>query len=152
MLENMSAQHTSVVMSATLPPSHLFMVNNTLHNVMSIIFSLAVALSDVVITHDPSGTLYSGTSVTLTCTATLNYGVDYDGVAVNISWGGISPTLRYSITDAVEGPNDWCSSSLTIDPLAYQDSGTSACTVTVSGEKVQPANRTSYRYLKIGEY
>ena len=119
---------------------------------MSIIFSLAVALSDVVITRDPSGTLYSGTSVTLTCMATLNYSVNYDGVAVNIFWGGISQTLRYSITDAVEGPDDWCSSSLTINPLAYQDSGTLTCTVTVSGQKIKPANRTSYHYLEIGEF
>ena len=136
--------------TTTIPPLH-----GTQHTVrcLSIIFSLAVVLSDVVITRNPSGTLYSGTSVTLTCTATLNYGVNYDGVAANIFWGGISPTLRYSITNAVEGSDDWRTSSLTINPLAYQDSGTFACTVTVSGEKIQPSNRTSsYHHLEISEY
>ena len=112
-------------------------------------FSLAVPFSDLVITHDPSGTLYSGISVTLTCTATLNYGVNYDGVAVNIK---IAPTrsLQYSITNAVEGPDRY-TSSLTINSLTYQHSRF-VCHVRVSGEKIQLYYRNSYHYLEIGEF
>ena len=102
-----------------------------------------------------SGTLYAGTGITLTCTVTLGSGVNYDGIAVSISWSGqerLLPATRYLVTDAVEEPGDRFSTSLTISPLAYQDSGTFNCAATVSGGKIISATGGSSYYLRICEY
>ena len=79
--------------------------------------------------------LYAGTTLTLTCTVTLDPNVD-SRVYVRTEWSGpieISGE-RYSITNAhVSGRTNTYTGSLTISPLADQDGGTYICTATVTG-------------------
>ena len=85
------------------------------------------------VTLSNTGTLYAGTSLTLTCTVTLDSNVD-SGESVETSWSGLQdiPEQRYSVTGA-SGSGGSYSHSLTISPLADQDDGTYTCTVTVTG-------------------
>ena len=77
--------------------------------------------------------LYAGTSITLTCTVTLDPNVD-SGESVITEWDGLQdiPEERYSITGA-SGSGNTYTDSLTISPLADQDEGTYSCRVTVTG-------------------
>ena len=76
---------------------------------------------------------YTGISLTLTCTVTLDPNVD-NGERVVTEWSGLQdiPEERYSVT-AASGSGSTYTGSLTISPLAYQDTGTYTCTGTVSG-------------------
>ena len=81
-----------------------------------------------------TGPLYAGTSLTLTCTVTLNSNVD-SGESVDTSWSGLQdiPEQRYSVTGASSSGGSY-TDSLTITPLADQDDDTYIiCTVTVTG-------------------
>ena len=82
--------------------------------------------------------LYAGTSLTLTCTVTLDPNVD-NGERVMTEWSG--PTGEsYSVT-AASGSGSTYTGNLTISPLADQDDGTYTCTGTVTGgTNVQQAN------------
>ena len=86
----------------------------------------------VVVTLSHTPPLYSGISLTLTCTVTLDPNVD-SGERVVTEWSGLQdiPEERYSVT-AVRGSGSTYTGSLTISPLAYQDTGTYTCTGTVS--------------------
>ena len=85
------------------------------------------------ITVSRTAPLYVGTSLTLTCTVTLNPNVD-NGERVMTEWSGPRDISgeRYSET-AVSGSGSTYTGSLTISPLADQDDGTYTCTVTVTG-------------------
>ena len=87
----------------------------------------------VSVTANPTTTLYAGTSLTLTCTVTLDSNVD-SGESVETSWSGLQdiPEQRYSVTGA-SGSGGNYTGSLTISPLADHDDGTYTCTVTVTG-------------------
>ena len=83
----------------------------------------------VTLSHTPP--LYTGISLTLTCTVTLDPNVD-SGERVVTEWSGLQdiPEERYSVTaPSVSGST--YTGSLTISPLAYQDTGTYTCTGTV---------------------
>ena len=88
----------------------------------------------VAVTADNTGTLYAGTSFTLTCTVILDSSVD-NSERIVTQWSDIRsiPNYRYSVTDAIRKSASIYSGSLTISPLADQDDGTYTCTVTVTG-------------------
>ena len=78
--------------------------------------------------------LYAGTSLSLTCTVTLDPNVD-NGERVMTEWSGPRDIIsgeRYSVT-AASGTGSTYTGSLTISPLADPDDGTYTCTGTVTG-------------------
>ena len=77
--------------------------------------------------------LYAGTSLTLTCTVTLDPNVD-NGEMVMFEWSGLQdiPEERYSVT-GTSGSGSTYTDSFNISPLADQDDGTYTCTVTITG-------------------
>ena len=85
------------------------------------------------ITVSRTAPLYAGTSLTLTCTVTLDPNVD-NGESVMTEWSGPRDISgeRYSKT-AASGSGSTYTGSLTISPLADQDDGTYTCTGTVTG-------------------
>ena len=86
----------------------------------------------VTVTLSPTPPLYTGINLTLTCTVTLDPNVD-SGERVVTEWSGLQdiPEERYSVTPA-SGSGSTYTGSLTISPLAYQDTGTYTCTGTVT--------------------
>ena len=79
--------------------------------------------------------LYTGTSLTLTCTVTLDPNVDTsESVMIMTEWSGLRdiPAERYLVA-GTSGSGSTYTDSLTISPLADQDDGTYTCTVTVTG-------------------
>ena len=111
---------------ATAPP--LFVILFT-----SFFFLHPVLQPDVNITLSRTAPLYTGGSLTLTCTVTLDHNVDA-GVNVVIEWStprNISGE-RY-LTIPASGSGTTYTGSLTIRSLADQDDGTYTCTVTVTG-------------------
>ena len=86
--------------------------------------------------------LYAGTSLTLTCTVTLDPNVN-NNEKIRTEWSGPHsiPWDRYSVTPAMRESDSSYTGSLTISPLADQnDDDTYTCTVTVTGgTNVQPA-------------
>ena len=105
---------------------------------ISSLFSVPPPVVTVTLSHTPP--LYTGINLTLTCTVTLDSNVD-SGERVVTEWSGLQdiPEDRYSVT-AVNGSGTTYISSLTISPLAYQDTGIYTCTATVTGGRyVQPA-------------
>ena len=88
---------------------------------------------DVYITLSRSGPLYTGGSLTITCTVILDHNVK-NGVRVVTKWSGPRDISgeRYSTTPA-SGSGTTYTGSLTITPLAEQDDGTYTCTATVAG-------------------
>ena len=93
-----------------------------------ILFIHSVPVPEVTITLSPTPPLYTGISLTLTCTVTLDPNVD-SGKRVVTEWSGLQdiPKERYSVT-AASGSGSTYTGSLTISPLAYQDTGTYTCT------------------------
>ena len=94
-------------------------------------FSVPQPSVDVTLNH--TAPLYAGTSLTLTCTVTLDPDVD-NGERIMTKWIGLQdiPEERYSVT-GTSGSNSTYTDILTISPLADQDNGTYTCTVTVTG-------------------
>ena len=96
--------------------------------------SPSVPLPVVTITINNTGTLYAGTSLTLTCMVILDSTVD-NSERVVTQWSDIQsiPSDRYLVTDAIGKSGSIYSGSLTVSPLADQDDGTYTCTVRVTG-------------------
>ena len=103
-----------------------------LHNISHLLFIDSVPAPEVTVTLSHTPLLYTGISLTLTCTVTLDPNVDSDERVVT-EWSGLQdiPEERYSVT-ATSGSGSTYTGSLTISPLAYQDSGIYTCTVTVT--------------------
>ena len=100
------------------------------HNV--ILFPTTVAQTSVVVSYNQTGPLFAGTTLTLTCTLSTNYGVE----TVSTHWSGLDhilPPERYSVTPAMRGSDGSYTGTLTISPLAEGDDGTLSCTGTVTG-------------------
>ena len=97
------------------------------------LFSHSVPPPGVDVTVSRTAPLYAGTSLTLTCTMTLDPNVD-NGERVMTEWSGPRDISggRYSVT-AASGSGSTYTGSLTISPLADQDDGTYTCTGTVTG-------------------
>ena len=88
---------------------------------------------DVTLSH--TAPLYAGTSLTLTCTVTLDPNVNNNERVVT-EWSGPQsiPGDRYSVTPAMRESDSNYTGSLTISPLADQnDDDTYTCSVTVTG-------------------
>ena len=88
----------------------------------------------VAVTFSHTPPLYTGISLTFTCTVTLDHNVDSgDHEKVVTEWSGLQdiPEKRYSVT-AASGSGSTYTGSLTITPLAYQDTGTYTCSGTVT--------------------
>ena len=88
--------------------------------------------TSVVVSYNQNGPLFAGTTLTLTCTLSTNYGVNNDE-AVSTHWDHILPAERYSVTPAMRGSDGSYTGTLTIFPLAEGDDGTLSCTGTVTG-------------------
>ena len=104
-------------------------------------FSSPVPPPLVSISLNPSGPLYSGTALNISCTVTLD-----SSVTVSIHWSGLDhiPPERYSVTPAMRGSDGSYTGTLTISPLAEGDDGTLSCTGTVTGgTESQSANSTN---------
>ena len=88
---------------------------------------------DVNITVSRTAPLYSGGSLTFTCTVTLDRSLDNDERVV-IEWSGPRDISgeRY-LTIPASGSSTTYTGSLTIRPLTDLDDGTYTCTVTVTG-------------------
>ena len=96
-------------------------------------FSYSVPQPSVDITISHTAPLYAGTSLTLTCTVTLDPNVD-NGESVMTEWSGPTDIFgeSYSVA-AASGSGSTYTGSLTISPLADRDYGTYTCTGTVTG-------------------
>ena len=101
------------------------------HSISYPFFLVPVPEVTVTLSHTPP--LYAGISLTLTCTVTLDPNVG-SGERVVTEWSGLQdiPEERYSVT-AASGSGSTYTGSLTISPLAYQDTGTYTCIGTVNG-------------------
>ena len=91
--------------------------------------------TSVVVSYSQSGPLFPGTTLTLTCTLSTNYGVDNDET-VSAHWSGLDhivPPERYSVTPAMRGSDGSYTGTLTISPLAEGDDGKLSSTGTVTG-------------------
>ena len=81
-----------------------------------------------------NGPLYAGTSLTVTCTVTLDSSVNNNEL-VSTDWTGLDhvPIDRISTTPVIRVIDSSYTSTLTISPLADQDDGTLNCTGTATG-------------------
>ena len=98
----------------------------------------------VTVSLSQNGPLYAGTSLTITCTVTLDSSVNNNEL-VSTDWTGLDhvPLDRVSTTPVIRAINGSYTSSLTISPLADQGDGTLTCTGTVSGgTHIQSASNT----------
>ena len=102
-----------------------------LHNISYLLFIDSVPAPEVTVTLSHAPPLYTGISLTFACTVTLDPNLD-SGEIVVTEWSGLQdiPEERYSVT-AASGSGSTYTGSLTISPLAYQDTGTYTCTGTV---------------------
>ena len=106
--------------------------NYYMHSTSHLLFIDSVPAPEVTVTLSHTPPLYTGISLTLTCTVTLDPNVD-SGERVVTEWSGVQdiPEERYSVTVSSESGSTY-TGSLTISHLAYQDTGTYTCTGTVS--------------------
>ena len=82
-----------------------------------------------------SAPLFAGTGLTISCTVTLDSGVD-NNETVSTDWSGLDhivPPERYLVTPTTRGSDGSYTGTLTISPLAEGDDGTLSCTGTVTG-------------------
>ena len=102
--------------------------------IISILFLPPVPQPGVAITLSHTPPLYAGTSLTLTCTVTLDPNVNNNERVVT-EWKGPRQTAgdRYSVTPAMRESDSSYNGSLVISPLTDQDDGTYSCTARVSG-------------------
>ena len=104
--------------------------------------SLSVPQPDFIINISPTGSLYAGTSLTLTCTMTLDPAVN-NNESINIEWSGLQSISedRYTVSDIMRGSGSNYTATLIISPLAIQDDDVMiTCTGTVIGGTSATAN------------
>ena len=109
-----------------------------------------VPAPDVVVTATNTTPLYVGSSLTLTCTVTLDPNVDNDET-VTTSWSGLNhiDESRYHINNANNFDRTY-TSSLIINPIVQQDNGTYIiCTGIVKGENEQQVTASANHTLSI---
>ena len=100
-----------------------------------IFLSLSVPQPDVVISVNPTGPLYAGTSLTLTCTVTLHHEVN-NNETINTEWNGLQSISedRYTMSNVTSESDSNYTATLNISPLAVQDDDVMfTCTETVIG-------------------
>ena len=79
----------------------------------------------------PSGPLYEGTSLTLTCNITLPDTVDSEDVTVDVQWTPVDSSDRVMIS-TVSSMRSPFISTLTLSPLKMSDSGQYSCRATAT--------------------
>ena len=79
----------------------------------------------------PSGPLYEGTSLTLTCNITLPDTVDSENVTVDVQWSPVHSSDRVIIS-AVSSMRSPFISTLTLNSLIMSDSGQYSCGATAT--------------------
>lgn len=94
---------------------------------ISLLFPSSVPRPTVIISSNTPTTLITGSSVTLTCVATIDPHVDVLGQVV-ISWGGPRP-----VRGIESGFGLTYTSNLTISDVGREDDGEYTCTVRVVG-------------------
>ena len=109
---------------------------------------LVVPSPTVVIRQSRYGSLYAGTDISFTCTATLTESLRYLGLSVNISWSG-PQSHTHSISSTMEGSNGVYTKRISINPLATSDSGTYTCAATVSGTNVYSITSRQSRVVSV---
>ena len=107
---------------------------------------ITVPVPDVVVTASNTTPLYVGSSLTLTCTVTLDPNVDNDE-AITISWSGPSRE-RYLVTNTT-GSGGVYTSNLTFTSLVHEDNGTYTCTGIVTGKNEEQVTASSNNTLSI---
>ena len=100
---------------------------------VSCLLSLSVPSPTVSVSINRTGPLFAGTSLTISCTVTLDSSVN-NNERVTIDWGDIPPE-RYSVSLVMRESDDGSyTGRLTISSLANSDDGTVIiCTGTVTG-------------------
>ena len=120
-----------------------------------ILFLPPVPQPGVAITLSHTPPLYAGTSLTLTCTVTLDPNVNNNERVVT-EWKGPIQIAgdRYSVTPAMRESDSSYSGSLVVSPLTVQDDGMYTCTVRVTGgANVQSATaHGAVTITAMGEY
>ena len=96
---------------------------------------ITVPAPDVVVTATYTTPLYVGSSLTLTCTVTLDPNVD-NNETVTISWSGPSYISGERYTNA-SGSGGVYTSNLTFTSLVHEDKGTYTCIGIVTGKNKQ---------------
>ena len=94
--------------------------------------------------------LYIGSSLTLTCTVTLDPSVD-NNETVSTSWSGPNDAISGDgyLFNAASGSGGIYTSSLTISALGDQDNGTYTCTGIVTGANEQQVTASDSHTLAI---
>ena len=119
-------------------------------NIIFCFYVITVPAPDVVVTASYTTPLYAGSSLTLTCTVTLDPNVD-SHETVTTSWSGPNHISgkRYLVNNA-SNSNRTYASSLTINPIVQQDNGTYiVCTGIVRGENEKQITASDYYILSI---
>ena len=107
----------------------------TILSIKHLIFFLPpVPQPGVAINLSHTAPLYAGTSLTLTCTVTLDSNVNNDERVVT-EWNGPRQIAgdRYSVTSVMRVSDSSYNGSLVVGPLTVQDDGMYTCTTTVTG-------------------
>ena len=108
---------------------------------------ITVPAPDVVVTISNTTPLYAGSSLTLTCTVTLDPNVDNDET-VTMLWSDPSDITgeRFLVTNAT-GSGGVYTSILTFTFLVHEDKGTYTCTGIVTGKNKQQVTASDSRTL-----
>ena len=119
-------------------------------NIIFCFYVITVPAPDVVVTATYVTPLYVGSSLTLTCTVTLDPNVDKNET-VTTSWNGPNHIIgkRYFVNNTSNSARTY-TSSLTINPIVQQDNGTYIiCTGIVRGVNEQQITASDYYILSI---
>ena len=108
---------------------------------------ITVPAPDVVVTASNATSLYVGSSLTLTCTVTLNPNVDNDE-NVTISWSGPTYISGESYINAIESGGVY-TNDLTFTSLVDENNGTYTCTGIVTGKNKQPVTASANHTIAI---
>ena len=108
---------------------------------------ITVPAPDVVVTGTYTPPVYVGSSLTLTCTVTLDPNVDNNEIAT-ISWDGPNNITGERYTNA-SGSGGVYTSNLTFTSLVHEDNGTYTCTGIVTGKNEEQATASANHTLSI---
>ena len=84
----------------------------------------------------PTGPLYTGTNVTLTCNIVLNDQVD-SPVKVNVTWSGPGDNITSDVLSGIAESSSPFQSMFTFAPLNSDDAGDYTCESTVSPDEAE---------------
>ena len=113
---------------------------------------LLVPPPDVTVSLNRSGPLFAGTGLTISCIVSLDPSVN-NNERVSTDWTGLEniSSERYTITPAMRASDNMYTGTLTLSPLADQDTGTIIiCTGRVTGDtEKQRASSSGDVYINV---